>query len=280
MNTRLIFLLALTLSLAAESSKTTFVSAGSAVSEIACRLGISDHIVGVDSTSTFPASLATKPVVGYVRALSSEGIISTGASCLITTEDAGPPLAIQQLKDAGIDVHQFPIDYSVAGVAKRIQAIGAAINKQAEAKQLADSCVNELNTIIKNRHQAQEKISALYILHPRGGSALVGGKGSSAAGLFQLLGLKNAADAIDGWKPISAEAIVSNNPSILLIGKNEYESIGKKAGLAKLPGIALCNAFINDHILVVDHGEMLSFGPRLCQALKKLDQMVKQADNE
>lgn len=280
MSLRFFILLTLTWGLAAESSKTTFVSAGSAISEIACRLGLSEHIVGVDSTSTFPASLANKPVVGYVRALSSEGIISTGATCLISTQDAGPPLAIQQLKDAGVTVHQFSIDYSVAGVAKRIKDIGAAIQKEAEAQQLAATCVAELNKIIANRHQPQKELSALYVLHPRGGSALVGGTATSADGLFRLLGLKNAAKDITGWKPISAEAIVQNNPNILLIGKNEYESIGKKTGLAKLPGIALCDAFINDNILIVDHGEMLSFGPRLVSALQKLDAMIQRADSK
>ncbi len=268
--------------LAAEEQK--IVCAGTAITEIVCALGSESQIVARDSTSTYPASVLSKPVIGYVRALPSEGIIASSAKVVLATQDAGPPVVIQHIQDAGIAVHQFTIDYTVAGVAQRIKEIGEIIGKQQLAATLAREVSTKLSKIVDdnefNSQVQKSKMTALYILHPQGGTALVGGSGTSADALMKLLGLKNAAHGLQGWKPISAEAVIEENPSIILIGASEYQQIGKQKGLSKLPGIALTEACTQENILVVDHGEMLSFGPRLVSALNKLRTAIIEAQKK
>ena len=49
--------------------------AGGSITEIIYFLGAEDRIVAVDSTSSFPVAAREFPSVGYVRALSAEGLL-------------------------------------------------------------------------------------------------------------------------------------------------------------------------------------------------------------
>ena len=68
------------------------LSIGGDVTEILYALKAQGKIIAVDSTSQFPAeALKEKPNVGYLRALSAEGVLSTNPSVIIASKDAGPP---------------------------------------------------------------------------------------------------------------------------------------------------------------------------------------------
>ncbi|HEX2336341.1 MAG TPA: hemin ABC transporter substrate-binding protein, partial [Hyphomicrobiaceae bacterium] len=62
------------------SDASRILSVGGDITEIIYALGADARLVGVDSTSQFPAkALKDKANVGYMRALSIEGVISVGA---------------------------------------------------------------------------------------------------------------------------------------------------------------------------------------------------------
>ena len=52
------------------------VSLDGTVSEILCGLGLQAYLIGVDVTSTYPASLAKLPKVGHNRNISAEGVLA------------------------------------------------------------------------------------------------------------------------------------------------------------------------------------------------------------
>ena len=66
------------------------VSVGSALTEIIYALGAEKMLVGVDTTSLYPAAARSLPQVGYMRALSAEGVLSLRPSLVIATTAAGP----------------------------------------------------------------------------------------------------------------------------------------------------------------------------------------------
>ncbi len=69
------------------------VSIGGAITEIIYALGLDGRIVGVDTTSLYPPeALKRTPNVGYMRALSAEGILSLKPSWVIAIQGSGPPL--------------------------------------------------------------------------------------------------------------------------------------------------------------------------------------------
>ena len=75
---------------------------GGSVAEIVFDLGAIDRVIARDTTSTFPDSITALPDVGYLRALSPEGVIAVGPDLILAEPDAGPPEAVDVLTAAGI----------------------------------------------------------------------------------------------------------------------------------------------------------------------------------
>src|SRR5262249_10503024 len=114
------------------------VSIGSAVTEVVYALGLESRIVGVDSTSLYPPeALKRAPNVGYMRALSAEGILSLKPSWVIAIEGSGPPAALKLVTDADVPLTMVPDEPSPNGVAKKIETIGALLGAAEKAAALA-----------------------------------------------------------------------------------------------------------------------------------------------
>src|SRR5690349_12078465 len=74
------------------------VSIGGAVTEILYALGLKERIVAIDSTSLYPPDAAReKPSVGYMRALSAEGVLGLNPSLVLASEGSGPKETIAVL---------------------------------------------------------------------------------------------------------------------------------------------------------------------------------------
>src|SRR3546814_7492461 len=80
------------------------VSIGGTITEILHALGAQDRIVAVDSTSTYPADATSKPDIGYMRALSAEGILSQQPDLILAAEGSGPPPVLEILTASDIPV--------------------------------------------------------------------------------------------------------------------------------------------------------------------------------
>lgn len=60
------------------------VALGGSVTEIVFALGEADRLVARDSTSSFPAEALELPDVGYLQALSPEGVLSAQPDLIIS----------------------------------------------------------------------------------------------------------------------------------------------------------------------------------------------------
>ena len=79
---------------AAESPKldtSRLVSIGGDVTEIIYALGEEKRLIARDSTSLYPKEATQLPDVGYMRALSPEGILAVNPTAIIAVEGSGPP---------------------------------------------------------------------------------------------------------------------------------------------------------------------------------------------
>ena len=77
------------------------VSIGDSITEIIFALGEQDRLVARDSTSTYPPAATALPDVGYMRALSPEGVLSVNPSAIVAVEGSGPVETLDVLKKAG-----------------------------------------------------------------------------------------------------------------------------------------------------------------------------------
>ena len=71
-------------------------------------MGAGERVVGVDETTSYPPETAKLPHIGYWKQLSSEGILSLRPDSVITWQDAGPQIVLDQLRAQKVNVVTLP----------------------------------------------------------------------------------------------------------------------------------------------------------------------------
>lgn len=249
------------------------VSLDGTVSEILCDLGLQSHLIGVDVTSTYPESLQKLPKVGHNRTISAEGVISLKPTLVLTSVNAGTkPEVIEQIKSAGITVITFQQEYSVAGTKKLIQDVANTCQVPSRAKPI----LKKLDADLAQVKKAINSPKVLFIYARGTGTMMVSGKGTQVDKMIELAGGVNATSSFDNYKPLTAEALVTANPDVILLFDSGLESLGGAQGLAKVQGIAQTNAGKNGRIVTMDGHLLTGFSPRLGKALQELTQKIAQ----
>lgn len=246
------------------------VSVGGDITEIIYALKADDKIVAVDTTSTFPlTALKTKKSVGYMRALSTEGVLSTGATTIIASDRAGPPEVVAALKSSAVAFHEIQETNSPDGVGDKIRKVGSLIGHTAEADALAANVAAKFKALETVRSDLGKKKRVLLILAIQNGRATVGGRGTSADAIIALAGGENAASDIDGFKPVTDEQLVQMAPDAVLAmkrssGPSTIEDAKRLQGLTGSPAAA------GNGMIEIDGSFVLGFGPRAPDAAKDL----------
>lgn len=244
------------------NTSSRILSIGGDVTEILYALGLSDRIVAVDSTSQFPPSaLADKKSVGYLRALSPEGVLSVGPTLILASKGAGPAASVRALKASSIPYVTIPEGITAKGISEKIDAIAEATGAQDKAKPLNAALERGFADLALRREKITERLRVLFILSAGGGRMIVGGTETSADAILRLAGARNAADSVQGFKPITSEALVSMNPdAIILMGGTQIGH--SREGLQETPAVKLSTAGRSGRIREMDGLYLLGFGTR------------------
>ena len=248
------------------------VSTNGTLSEILVGLGLEKQIVGVDVTSTYPASLDKLPKIGHNRSISAEGIISLNPDVIVYTDQSMiPPAVLKQLQNTGKKVVLFKHELSKEGAVNLIREVGAYFNAKPQAEKMVKTLQADLAKI-----QTSKAPKKLLFIYARGtGTLMVSGTGTSLDKMFQLAGHKNAVQGFTEFKPLTAESLVTANPDVLVLFQSGLESLEGIDGLLRVPGIASTNAGRNRKIVTMDGQFLTGFGPRLGKAAQELSQKVK-----
>ncbi len=102
---------------------------------------------------------------------------------------------------------------------------------------------------------------------------MVAGKKTAGTSMLQLSALKNPVPFY-GYKPISTEAMIGFQPSYLIFTDAGLESLGGLKGLQKHPSFMLLDAVKSGRVIAIAESLMLSFGPRLGEAIASLKTKV------
>lgn len=241
------------------------VAAGGSITEIIYALGQQDTLVGVDSTSVYPASAPDKPQIGYVRQLSPEGVLSLSPDLLIGESDAGPEKVIQQLTDTELQIELISEHDNFAGIEQKIQTIAGLLGADDAGDVLVDEVKADKAALNHIVNQVEEAPKVLFVLSLRGGSPIVSGAGTSAHDVINAAGGVNAAGELEGWKPLSTEAAVPLNPDVIItMGRAGQHNTDK---LAELPHFRFSNAVKNNRVFVVNGSFLLGMGPTTPKAV-------------
>ncbi|MGD8176918.1 heme/hemin ABC transporter substrate-binding protein [Marinimicrobium sp. ARAG 43.8] len=274
---RIGFLMVLmTVTSAYAADRPTLVSVGGGVTEIVYALGAEDQLLGVDTSSTWPEAATELPQVGYQRTLSAEGVLSLRPQVLLASHEAGPPHVLTQLADAGVDVVRVEGDYSFAGLLNRVETVAEAIGRETQGKALAEQLQSEwqaVQTTVKNQSLQAEDGGALrvVVLMSHAGTPMAAGEHSGADTMLSMAGVRNAfAEQFQGYKPFSAEAMVSAAPDAIVVTRIDSSAFDIDRVIEDVPGLSLAPAGKNRRVIPVDIVRFLGFGPRLPEAVAEL----------
>lgn len=262
----MIRVLALALAMTAQSAKAQdaprIVGLGGSVSEIIAALGASDLLVARDTTTTYPESLMALPDVGYIRALSPEGVLSVNPTLILAEEGAGPPEAVDVLKSAGIDFRIIPGAPTPEGVGEKISAVADALDLPDEGAALAAEVAGGFAEVRALTAEISTPKRVLFILSLQGGRVMAGGTGTEAEGIIALAGGVNAVSGFQGYKPMTDEAVLAAAPDAILMMDREGDLAIADADVLAQPALAATPAAKAGAIVRMDGMLLLGFGPR------------------
>lgn len=245
------------------------VVSGGSITEVIYALDEQQRIVGVDSTSVFPAQAKEKPQIGYVRRISVEGILSLNPDLVLGESGTGPKKVVEQLKQTGVNLVILNENDNLPGIENKIKKIANLLNVDHKGEALAQSLHVDRDALSYLLKQATAKPRVLFVLSVRNSQPIVAGTGTSADELINAAGGINiAADTINNWKPLSTEAALALNPDVIItMGRHGDDPIIK---LEKLAHFKFSNAVKNGQVHSFDGSYLLGMGPRTPQAAVEL----------
>lgn len=247
------------------------VTVGGAMTEIVYALGEGGRIVAVDTTSLFPRQVVTDlPKVGYLRMLSTEGLLSTKPDLILLDADAGPADVLDQLRRMGAPIAHFTERPSAKSVIDKIAFVGKSLNETAKADEISQLYAADLTQVEQVVASLPQRPSVLFVMDA-GATGLRGaGSGTAAAQMIDLAGGRNAFGDATGYKAVSGESALIANPDVILMMGQAIDALGSVDAVAALPALAQLTAARNRRIIGMDGNYLLGFGPRTAHAIRDL----------
>lgn len=245
------------------------VAAGGSITEILFLLGEEGKIVAVDRTSDYPAQVSNFPVIGYVRALSAEGVLSLEPSLVLGEDDMGPLEVVAQLESTGISIRRIPERHSARGIVDKIICIAEVLGyTESERGKISQKYLEQVSEIarIGKKAPADQRPKVAVIMALRDGVPFAAGSGTSADGVIEMAGGENVFSDFEGWKPVSLELMVGANPSIIVMPERGLRMSGGRESVLAHPSVRVTSAAKRDGLIVLDGMTLLGFGPRTLQA--------------
>ncbi|MEM6324150.1 MAG: ABC transporter substrate-binding protein [Pseudomonadota bacterium] len=249
------------------------LSVGGSITEIVFALGEADRLIARDSTSRFPPEAADLPDVGYMRALSPEGVLSVAPDLIIAEEGSGPAATIDVLEQAEVEFVTIPDGYDREAVRIKILAVAEALGVEAAGEKLAaevDAALEEAEAASLNTGSPKK---VLFILSTRGGRIMASGTNTAADGIITLAGGENAITAFEGYKLLTDEAVAAAAPDvILMMDRGDHSAPNEE--LFAMPSLITTPAAAGENVVRINGLLLLGFGPRTPEAVTKLNEAL------
>jgi len=243
------------------------------IAETIFTLGLTSRVVGVDTSALYPKkTVEGLPKIGYQRTLSAEGILSLRPTVVIGSTEAGPPQVLEQIRAAGVTVLVIPEIVTLNAGPRKLRLLGRALGVPKRGERLAKQVEGQIATARREAASttARPRVAFLYV---RGAPVqMIGGKNTRADTMIAAAGGRDAGSeiGIEGYRPITAESLVSAAPDVILVPTLGLQSVGGIEGLLRIPGVAQTPAGKNRRVLDYDDALLLGLGPRTGSALRRL----------
>ena len=243
------------------------------LAEVVFALGLGDHVVGRDTSTTF-AQARKLPLVTRAHDVTAESVLSLRPTLILADEQSGPPEALRQIRDIGVPVVVFRRPTNVEEIPAQIRRIAAALGVKPAGEELAAKATDDIDAVRKGlpANAKKPRVAFLYI-RGNAGVSLIAGPGSGVDSMIKAAGGNDAGTAIhlaNPFTPLTSEALVTAQPDVILMTTTGLKSVGGINGLLDVPGIAQTPAGRDRRVVTMEDGLLFSFGTRTAHALRTL----------
>ncbi|ROO84407.1 iron complex transport system substrate-binding protein [Actinocorallia herbida] len=246
------------------------------LAEIVFSLGLGDHVVGRDASTTFASAKDLPLVTTHGHDLSAEAILGLDPTVVLADASIGPAEAITQIREAGIPVVMVDDAQTLPAVTEHIADVAAALGVADAGERLSARVTDGIAEARRSAPEgAQPTIAFLYV-RGTAGVYLIGGDGAGSDAMIEAIGARDAGTAIglEGFRPLTSEGLINAAPDAILVMSSGLESVGGVDGLLKLPGVAQTPAGEHRRVIDADDGSLLNFGARTGDTIAALAHAV------
>lgn len=237
------------------------------LTEMVFALGKGHNIVAVDLSSTYPDSAKLLKTVGYHRALSPESIIAMNPDFVIHSNDIGPENVLPQISKAGLNIKVFGGANTIDSAKMLLKELGKFFGEEKKA----DSLVSKMDEGLGKAASAlatmpvKDTPNVMIIHFGRANNVyfVMSGRGGVADKMIALAGGKVTRYDAKGARQISAEAVATANPDVIIATDYGYDQMGSMDKfISGIPGVSLTNAGKSKRIVRFEEHDIIYFGPR------------------
>jgi iron complex transport system substrate-binding protein len=248
--------------------------------EIIFALGAQKDLVGVDLSSTYPPEIKKITTVGYHRALSTEGILSTKPTMIIHDNNVGPEQVMEQMTKLKIPMKVFTTKgEDIATTKQLIIEMGDYFHKEKQADSLNAKLDADMANALSVAAGLKDKPKVVVIHFGRANNVyLTLTKNTTGGKMIEWAGGEIPVEGERGMMQLSAEIIAKADPDVILLTDFGYDKLGSLDQIKTLPGLAETKAAKNNRIYRVEEHDMVYIGPRTGENVLVLQKLIHSDD--
>jgi iron complex transport system substrate-binding protein len=237
--------------------------------EVLFAIGAGDLVVGRDDTADFPEeALAVESIGGTWGELNTEAIVALEPD-LVLGADLTSPEQIAQLEALDIPVFILgnPVDFD--GLYDNLRTAGVITGHMDDAEALI-SALQERVAAVDEKVSGVETVSVFYEVDGTDPSApWTVGAGTFHDYVITMAGGENIAAGLEYYSTLSAEAIVTADPDVIVFGEGPWVPVTVES-LGERPGWGTLSAVVNNRVYGIETNWFDRPGPRLVDAYEAL----------
>lgn len=238
-------------------------------------VGAGGQVIARDDFSNYPEESMELPTVGGFNGAYNLEEIARLQPDLIFASPLNSPDVINSIKEVNPNVFVVPNPDSFDDLYTNIKNIGELTGHADEAQALVDEYTSRVQTVLDTVAKADETPKVFYELDAtEPAKPWTAGPGTFIDLLIGLAGGENLGAKLEGeWAQISQEALIVENPDVILLGDATYGGVTAEQVFAR-PGWDGIKAVSSNRVLPFNDDLVSRPGPRMVEGLEELARAI------
>lgn len=245
-----------------ESEPMKVVSLGPDMSELIYALGASDKLVGRTDYCDYPAEISEVTAVGGIMDPDIEAITALEPDLILASTHVQDDVRAK-LDELDLTVLYLYNSEEISSLKAKIIKTGLALNKNKEAKALADEVFERIAAVQEKTAEIDEKPTVYYVVGFGESGDYSAAPSTFIGQLIEIAGGNNIVSDEDGWS-YSVEKLMEVQPEIIVIPAWADGMFQTTEPYSELDAVK------NDKVFVIDNNMLDRQGPRNADGVEAL----------